>query len=57
MTRCLSATSGMVTRPISMRIDGLSLRLNLVDGEGRDVKPVAWGDNYVTLWPELRPLI
>ncbi|KAI1213836.1 glycoside hydrolase family 2 protein [Annulohypoxylon truncatum] len=25
--------------------------LNLVDGEGNDVLPVFWSDNYVTLWP------
>lgn len=27
------------------------IRLNLVNGEGEDVLPVFWSDNYVTLWP------
>ncbi|KND91786.1 Exo-beta-D-glucosaminidase [Tolypocladium ophioglossoides CBS 100239] len=27
------------------------VRLNLVDGQGEDVNPVLWSDNYVTLWP------
>ncbi|KAH7305888.1 glycoside hydrolase family 2 protein [Stachybotrys elegans] len=27
------------------------IRMNLVDGEGRDVNPVIWSDNYLTLWP------
>ncbi|KAF1941034.1 hypothetical protein EJ02DRAFT_503719 [Clathrospora elynae] len=27
------------------------VRLNLVDGEGRDVVPVTWSENYMTLWP------
>ncbi|KAK3680960.1 hypothetical protein LTR37_021002 [Vermiconidia calcicola] len=26
-------------------------RFNLVDGNGEDVVPVVWSDNYVTLWP------
>ncbi|KAJ4410650.1 hypothetical protein N0V85_003936 [Neurospora sp. IMI 360204] len=36
--------------------------LNLVDKEGKDVLPVTWDDNYLTLWPkekitvEVRPL-
>lgn len=28
------------------------LRLNLVDGQGEDVNPAYWSDNYVTLWPK-----
>ncbi|KAK4234344.1 glycoside hydrolase [Achaetomium macrosporum] len=28
--------------------------LNLVDSEGRDVLPLMWEDNYVTLWPKER---
>ena len=27
------------------------LSLNLVDRQGRDVLPLTWDDNYVTLWP------
>ncbi|KFX96242.1 hypothetical protein V490_03437 [Pseudogymnoascus sp. VKM F-3557] len=27
------------------------VRLELRDGEGEDVLPVVWSDNYVTLWP------
>ncbi|RYO76972.1 hypothetical protein DL766_008710 [Monosporascus sp. MC13-8B] len=27
------------------------VRLNLVDKHGKDVVPVFWSDNYVTLWP------
>ncbi|KAK3485247.1 glycoside hydrolase superfamily [Neurospora hispaniola] len=27
------------------------ISLNLVDKEGKDVVPVIWDDNYVTLWP------
>lgn len=30
------------------------IRLNLVDGEGEDVVPVMWSDNYVTLFPRER---
>lgn len=28
------------------------IRLNLVNGNGEDVLPVFWSDNYVTLWPK-----
>lgn len=28
------------------------IRLNLVDAKGGDVNPVAWTDNYLTLWPK-----
>ena len=28
--------------------------LNLVDGQGKDVLPLIWDDNYVTLWPKER---
>ncbi|KFY33980.1 hypothetical protein V494_07161 [Pseudogymnoascus sp. VKM F-4513 (FW-928)] len=28
------------------------VRLELRDGDGEDVLPVLWSDNYVTLWPE-----
>lgn len=27
------------------------IRLNLVDKSGKDLNPVLWSDNYVTLWP------
>ena len=27
------------------------VRLELRDGQGEDVLPVVWSDNYVTLWP------
>lgn len=27
------------------------IRLNLVDSDGKDIVPVFWSDNYVTLWP------
>lgn len=32
-------------------VPAVFVRLNLVDGQGADVTPVFWSDNYVTLWP------
>ncbi|CAE7185952.1 Glycoside hydrolase family 2 protein [Pyrenophora teres f. teres] len=32
-------------------VPAVFLRLNLVDKEGRDVVPVVWSENYVTIWP------
>ena len=32
-------------------VPAVFVRLNLVDAEGRDVVPVMWETNYVTLWP------
>ncbi|KAL7628727.1 hypothetical protein AAE478_000242 [Parahypoxylon ruwenzoriense] len=32
-------------------VPAVFIRLNLVDGDGEDVLPVIWSDNYVTLWP------
>ncbi|PSN74757.1 glycoside hydrolase [Corynespora cassiicola Philippines] len=33
------------------KVPAVFVRLNLVDGQGEDVLPVVWEDNYVTLWP------
>ena len=33
-------------------VPAVFVRLNLVDVEGRDVVPVMWETNYVTLWPK-----
>ncbi|KPM40396.1 Exo-beta-D-glucosaminidase [Neonectria ditissima] len=33
------------------------VRLNLVDERGKDVNPVIWSDNYVTLWPKEKMLL
>jgi len=32
-------------------VPAIFLRLNLVDKDGKDVVPVFWSENYVTLWP------
>ena len=40
-----------VTLENESEVPAFFLRLNLVDGEGNDVNPVTWSDNYVTLWP------
>lgn len=33
------------------KLPAVFIRLNLVDGNGNDVVPVTWSENYVTLWP------
>ncbi|PHH61949.1 hypothetical protein CDD81_7698 [Ophiocordyceps australis] len=32
-------------------IPAVFVRLNVVDGDGADVNPVYWSDNYLSLWP------
>jgi exo-1,4-beta-D-glucosaminidase len=33
------------------KVPAVFVRLNLVDGEGEDVVPVMWTENYVMVWP------
>ncbi|KAF2106594.1 glycoside hydrolase superfamily [Lophiotrema nucula] len=33
------------------KIPAVFVRLNLIDAEGKDIVPVFWEDNYITLWP------
>lgn len=33
------------------KVPAVFIRLNLVDGKGKDVVPVVWSENYITLWP------
>lgn len=33
-------------------VPAVFVRLNLVDEEGRDIVPIYWTDNYITLWPK-----
>jgi exo-1,4-beta-D-glucosaminidase len=33
-------------------VPAVFVRLNLVDREGKDVVPVTWETNYLTLWPK-----
>lgn len=40
-----------VTLENESTVPAFFVRLNLVDGDGNDVNPVIWSDNYVTLWP------
>jgi exo-1,4-beta-D-glucosaminidase len=40
-----------VTLENEATVPAFFIRLNLVDGDGNDVNPVTWSDNYVTLWP------
>jgi exo-1,4-beta-D-glucosaminidase len=41
----------VVTLENLSNVPAFFVRLHLVDGEGEDVLPVFWSDNYVTLWP------
>lgn len=41
-----------VTLKNESEVPAFFIRLNLVNGDGHDVNPVTWSDNYVTLWPE-----
>ncbi|KAF2179817.1 glycoside hydrolase family 2 protein [Zopfia rhizophila CBS 207.26] len=47
----ISATSDRVTLENKSGIPAVFIRLSLVNGDGNDVLPVFWEDNYVTLWP------
>jgi exo-1,4-beta-D-glucosaminidase len=40
-----------VTLENTAAVPAFFVSLNLVDKDGRDVLPVTWEDNYVTLWP------
>lgn len=40
-----------VTLENEATVPAFFVRLNLVDGDGNDVNPVTWSDNYITLWP------
>lgn len=40
-----------VTLENESTVPAFFVRLNLVDGDEKDVNPVTWSDNYVTLWP------
>lgn len=48
-----SRTGGVhkVTLENESEVPAFFIRLNLVDDQGKDVNPVTWSDNYVTLWP------
>ena len=46
-----SGSSLKVTLQNKASVPAFFIRLNLVDGDGEDVVPVFWSDNYVTLWP------
>ncbi|KAK3898975.1 Exo-beta-D-glucosaminidase, partial [Staphylotrichum tortipilum] len=43
-----------VTLENKSAVPAFFVSLNLVDGEGKDVQPLTWEDNYVTLWPKER---
>lgn len=43
--------SSIVTLRNEADVPAFIIRLNLVDGMGKDIVPVVWTDNYVTLWP------
>ena len=45
------AGRGQVELENTARVPAVFVRLNLVDGEGIDVVPVLWSENYLTLWP------
>jgi exo-1,4-beta-D-glucosaminidase len=45
------ARRGRVELENTASVPAVFVRLNLVDKEGRDVVPVLWGENYLTLWP------
>ena len=47
-----SSTSMKVTLNNKSSVPAFFVRLNLLDGQGEDVTPVVWSDNYVTLWPK-----
>lgn len=52
-TATSSSSTGMsVTLENKADVPAFFIRLNLVDGNGDDVTPVIWTDNYVTLWPK-----
>ncbi|KAK4108281.1 glycoside hydrolase family 2 protein [Canariomyces notabilis] len=46
-----SDSSVAVTLENGSGVPAFFVSLNLVDAEGRDVLPLTWEDNYVTLWP------
>jgi exo-1,4-beta-D-glucosaminidase len=50
-TVCISAQRGQVVLENTSNVPAVFVRLNLVDGKGRDIVPVLWADNYITLWP------
>ena len=45
------AAGGALTLENTSDVPAFFIRLNLVDGQGNDVNPVTWSDNYVTLFP------
>ncbi|KAF1848082.1 glycoside hydrolase family 2 protein [Cucurbitaria berberidis CBS 394.84] len=50
----IRAQGTRVTLENKSKIPAVFVRLNLVDGTGKDVVPVTWSENYVTLWPRER---
>ncbi len=52
-----SSTSAQVTLENKATVPAFFIRLNLADGNGTDVTPVIWSDNYVTLWPKEKMLL
>ena len=50
-TVSVSAASGKVVLENKSKVPAVFIRLELVDGNGEDVLPVTWTDNYITLWP------
>jgi exo-1,4-beta-D-glucosaminidase len=40
-----------VTLVNKSKVPAVFVRLNLVDPDGKDVLPVKWSENYMTLWP------
>lgn len=47
-----SGSGYAVTLQNQASVPAFFIRLNLVDGRGQDITPVAWEDNYVTLFPK-----
>ncbi|KAA8629498.1 hypothetical protein SMACR_05835 [Sordaria macrospora] len=46
-----SESAMQVTLENHSSVPAFFIRLNLVDKDGKDVLPVTWDDNYLTLWP------
>jgi len=46
-----ASSGGRVVLENQSKVPAVFVRLNLVDGNGNDVLPVIWSDNYVSLWP------
>jgi exo-1,4-beta-D-glucosaminidase len=46
-----SKAGNTVTLENHSSVPAFFVRLNLVDKAGKDVVPVSWSDNYITLWP------